>query len=62
MLDISLNERLANFVKVMLKVVREDAVLEFSQDQMISKVVDTGHVAMVQLTVDKAAFERYGCG
>lgn len=59
MLDISLNERLANFVKVMLKVVREDAVLEFSQDQMTSKVVDTGHVAMVQLTVDKAAFERY---
>ena len=59
MLDISLNERLANFVKVMLKVVREDAVLEFSKDQMISKVVDTGHVAMVQLAVDKAAFERY---
>lgn len=59
MLNITASSDLMRTIIDTLNVVVEEARFDFGEDSLNIRVVDPSHVAMIQMNVDAAAFERY---
>ncbi len=59
MLNVTARQDLMNKIFETLMVVVEDARIEFNEHQLHCTAVDASHVAMVDITVDAAAFDTW---
>jgi proliferating cell nuclear antigen len=59
MLNITARSDLMRTIIDTLNVVVEEARFDFNEDALNIRVVDPSHVAMIEMNVDAAAFERY---